>query len=98
MTTIYISFGESIYISVFSMVIVFIILFFISIVIESLKHIKTKENKLIQVQEIKKKISIEDMKDEDMMVAALICSIDYQQVTKGDVKVVSIKEIQPREN
>jgi hypothetical protein len=31
-------------------------------------------------------------------VAALIASIDYQQVTKGDVQVVSIKEIKPREN
>jgi len=98
MTTIYTSFGEGIYISTFSMVIVFIILFFISIVIESLKHIKTKEKESIHVQEVKKKISIEDIKDEDMMVAALIASIDYQQVTKGDVQVVSIKEIKPREN
>jgi len=98
MTTIYTSFGEGIYISIFSMVIVFIILFFISIVIESLKHIKTKEKESIHVQEVKKKISIEDIKDEDMMVAALIASIDYQQVTKGDVQVVSIKEIKPREN
>jgi len=98
MTTIYTSFGEGIYISTFSMVIVFIILFFISIVIESLKHIKTKEKESIHVQEVKKKISIEDIKDEDMMVASLIASIDYQQVTKGDVQVVSIKEIKPREN
>ena len=80
------------------MLIVFLILFFISMVIESLKHIELKEKKPLIVQEVKKKISIEDIKDEDMMVAALIASIDYQQVTKGDVQVVSIKEIKPREN
>jgi len=98
MTTIYISFPEGITISLFSILIVFLILFFISMVIESLKHIQLKEKKPVIVQEVKKKISIEDIKDEDMMVAALIASIDYQQVTKGDVQVVSIKEIKPREN
>ncbi|HBG33559.1 MAG: hypothetical protein A2013_06230 [Tenericutes bacterium GWE2_38_8] len=98
MTTIYISFPEGITISLFSILIVFLILFFISIVIESLKHIQLKEKKPVIVQDIKKKITIEDIKDEDMMVAALIASIDYQQVTKGDVQVVSIQEIKPREN
>ena len=98
MTTIYISFPEGITISLFSILIVFLILFFISMVIESLKHIQLKEKKPVIVQEVKKKISIEDIKDEDMMVAALIASIDYQQVTKGDVQVLSIKEIKPREN
>jgi len=98
MTTIYISFPEGITISLFSILIVFLILFFISMVIESLKHIQLKEKKTVIVQEVKKKITIEDIKDEDMMVAALIASIDYQQVTKGDVQVLSIKEIKPREN
>jgi glutaconyl-CoA/methylmalonyl-CoA decarboxylase subunit delta len=98
MTTIYISFPEGIFISIFSILIVFLILFFISIVIESLKHIKIKEKKQIQYEEVKKKLTIDDIKDDDMMVAALIASIDYQQVTKGDVQVLSIKEIKPREN
>ena len=98
MTTIYTSFPEGITISLFSILIVFLILFFISMVIESLKHIQLKEKKTVIVQEVKKKITIEDIKDEDMMVAALIASIDYQQVTKGDVQVLSIKEIKPREN
>lgn len=98
MTTIYFSFSEGISISIFSMLIVFLILFFISIVIESLKHIQIKEKKQIQYEEVKKKLSIDDIKDDDMMVAALIASIDYQQVTKGNVQVVSIKEIKPREN
>jgi len=98
MTTIYISFGEGLSITIFSVLIVFLILFFISIVIESLKHIQLKEKKPVIIQDIKKKITIEDIKDEDMMVAALIASIDYQQVTKGDVQVLSIQEIKPREN
>jgi len=98
MTTINFSFSEGISISIFSIFIVFLILFFISIVIESLKHINIKEKKQIQYEEVKKKLTIDDIKDDDMMVAALIASIDYQQVTKGDVQVLSIKEIKPREN
>lgn len=83
---------EGISISVFSILVVFLILVFISYVIQSLKHIQIKEKKPV-IEEIQKRLSIEDIKDEDMMVAALIASIDYQQIVKGDCKVVSIKEI-----
>lgn len=92
MRTIYITFAEAVSISIFSIIIVFLILLLISIVIQSLKRIQIKEKKPV-IQEVQKKLRIEDIKNEDMMVAALIASIDYQSITKGDVKVVSIKEI-----
>lgn len=41
----------------------------------------------------KSAIKLEDIKDEDMMVAALVASIDYHEEVKEDVKVVSIKEL-----
>ena len=34
-----------------------------------------------------------EIKDEDMMVAALVATIDYANETKKDVKLVSIKQI-----
>lgn len=93
MTTIYTSFSEGLYITLFSIVIVFLILFLISLVIESLKHINKKENKKSVTPKIKNTFSIEDIKDENMMVAALIASIEHQDKTKGDVRVLSIKEL-----
>lgn len=41
----------------------------------------------------KKKFTIEDITDEDMMVAALVASIDFQEESKGNVRVLSIKEL-----
>ena len=42
---------------------------------------------------VKKAISLEDIKDEEMMAAALVATIDYHEETQEDVRVVSIKEI-----
>mgnify|MGYP003291215999 CR=1 FL=1 len=39
------------------------------------------------------KQDIKDIKDEEMMAAALVATIDYHNETKKDVRVVSIKEI-----
>lgn len=41
----------------------------------------------------KRAISLADIKDEEMMAAALVATIDYHEETKEDVRVVSIKEI-----
>lgn len=38
-------------------------------------------------------ISLADIKDEEMMAAALVATIDYHEETQEDVRVVSIKEI-----
>ncbi len=83
--------ADGLFISIFSIVIVFLILLLISVVIQSLQRLKEKP-KLIEEPVNEKILSIEDITDEDMMVAALVASIDYQKLTKGDVKVTSIKE------
>lgn len=41
-----------------------------------------------------KKFSVEDIKDEDMMVAALVATADFiEETKKTDARVVSIKQI-----
>ena len=53
-----------------------------------------KENKPVAVSSAPQKaFTAADIKDEDMMVAALIASIDYQEETKENVRVVSVKQI-----
>lgn len=41
----------------------------------------------------RKPITIDDIKDEDMMVAALVATIDYAGDKNTDVRLVSIKQI-----
>ena len=53
-------------------------------------NIEKKEVKA-PVQSVSNKST--DIKDEDMMVAALIATIDYANETKKDVRLVSIKQI-----
>ena len=50
---------------------------------------KKEEKPVVQKQQIK----LEDIKDEDMMVAVLVASIDYHEETQQDVRVVSVKEL-----
>ena len=58
---------------------------------------KKKENNEIDTNTIetssKKQITLDDISDEDMMVAALIASIDYREETQTDIRLVSIKQI-----
>ena len=94
---IYQSIQEGLFISFFSVLIVFSILSVIAISINSLKYIHESPPKPI-IPLIKKEtpFSINDIKDDDMMVAALVASIDYQEITKKDVFIKSIKEIKER--
>jgi len=86
------SISEGLFISIFSVVIVFLILLLITLVVQSLQKIREKQE-IIKEPEEEKIFSMEDIKDDDMMVAALVASIDYQEITQGDVKVTSVKEI-----
>ena len=54
------------------------------------KKVQPKQVKAAPVAEAPKKVEIVD---EDMMVAALIATIDYKEETKQDVKLKSIKRI-----
>ena len=54
----------------------------------------TKETKPVAVVAAPQKaFTAADIKDEDMMVAALVASIDYREETKENVRVVSVKQI-----
>jgi Na+-transporting methylmalonyl-CoA/oxaloacetate decarboxylase gamma subunit len=88
-------FTEGLEISLFSIFIVFLLLSIVTLAISLLKHITVKEKTQAKKEEktITKPISLSDIKDEDMMVAALVASIDYYNEMKKDVRVVSIKEI-----
>lgn len=87
--------SEGLYISIFSVLIVFGLLSIIALAIQSLKYIHASpkahldDNKRLYV----KPFELTDIKDEDMMVAALVASIEYYEEIKEDVRVNSIKEI-----
>lgn len=59
------------------------------------KNISANENLKVNVDEYNdtKPLTMEDIKDEDMMVAALVATIEYHNEVKEDVRVVSIKEL-----
>jgi len=89
------TFSDALFISLFSIVIVFAILTLISLSIHSLQYIR-RNPKPIQSEVIyqpKKPFNIADVKDDDMMVALLVASIDHYETTKQDVNIISIKEI-----
>jgi len=85
--------SDGLFISIFSIIVVFLIILLVSVVIKLFQYFEEKP--LIKQEQIetKKVLRIEDITDEDMMVAALVASIDYQDSIKGDVRVTSIKEI-----
>ncbi len=89
------TFSEGLMISLFSVLIVFMLLGFIAFSIQLLKYIQEKpaiKRPLID-KTAQKPFELSDIKDEDMMVAALVASIEYYKETKENVRVISIKEI-----
>ena len=90
------NFLEGLEISFFSIIIVFLLLGFVALSISLLKYIIVIETKpaIKKTNEtVNKPLSLKDIEDEDMMVAALVASIDYYNEIKKDVYVKSIKEI-----
>ena len=92
---IYNTLADGLLISLFSIMVVFLILGFVAISISLLKYmvIEKEVTETPEIKTIKKSISLSDIKDEDMMVAALVASIDYYNEINKDVRIVSIKEI-----
>ena len=69
-----------------------VIIFFVKLLSVFCKNAKVQEVK--PVKQVKKAVNkMTDINDEDMMVAALIATIDYANETKKDVRLVSIKQI-----
>lgn len=97
----YITITDSAIVSVVSIVVVFSMLALLWGIVSLFKYLpnkkevekKTEPVKSPVVNAPKKAITIEDIKDEDMMAAALVATIDYHNETNEDVRVVSIKQI-----
>ena len=90
---IYNTFSDGLLISLFSILIVFLMLGVVALAIGLLKYIVVPTKDVVEQPIIHKSINLSDIKDEDMMVAALVASIDYFNEIKKDVRIVSIKEI-----
>lgn len=92
------SIGQTLLIALVCIVIVFLMLALLWGIVSLFKFLpkpkeKVKEDKKPQANDVKPALKIEDIKDEDMMVAALVASIEYRNEVKEDVRVVSIKEL-----
>ncbi len=90
---------EGLLFSLIAIVIVFVILIVLVLCVNLLSKIKFKEEvkKPVAVKKaanVAKKLTIDDIKDEDMMVAALIATAEFVEETKEkDARLVSIKQI-----
>jgi len=80
--------------------IVFVVLALLVLIVSLMAKInfggKKKEEALAPVASapVQKKFTIDDIKDEDMMVAALVATADFiEETKKTDVRVVSVKQI-----
>lgn len=91
---------DGVFFSIIAMLIVFAVLTILVLCVAVLSKIKFKKAKPEEkaaptlVAAPQKKLSIDDIKDEDMMVAALVATVDYiEETKKTDARVVSIKQI-----
>lgn len=96
----YITFLDAILVTIVCILIVFLMLVIIMGLVMLLRFIAPKQAtnkeepaKPVVKAEPKKQFKLENIKDEDMMVAALVATIDYHDETNEDVRVVSIKQI-----
>lgn len=83
-------------ISLLAIVMVFVVLYIIVICV-GVMHLFFKNKKDKPAEEVKPVTApvqkSNEIKDDDMMVAALIATIDFTSETKKDAKLVSIKQI-----
>ncbi len=89
------SFGGACLLSLICMLIVFGVLFLLWGLVALMNTLTSKSKKSIKVLDNSNTTyqNIEDITDPDMMVAALVASIDYHDEVKKDVRVKSIKEL-----
>lgn len=92
------TFGEAAIYSIICILVVFLVLALICFVVWSMKFFKFKSKEPAQTAPVQpaqpaKKLTIDDITDEDMMAAALVATIDYRNEVKTDVRLVSIKQI-----
>ena len=80
--------------------IVFLMLLLLCFIVSAFKYLPKKKEQVKKevptapvVKAPQKAFTMDDIKDEDMMVAALVATIDYHNETNEDVRVVSVKQI-----
>ncbi len=95
-----ISFLEGLSVTATCVLIVFAMLIILALAVALFQFIKGGDKKVeeaptpvVSAPQPKPSIKLEDIKDDDMMAAALVATIDYYEETKQDVRVVSIKQI-----
>lgn len=90
-----ISVGDSLLIALISMLLVFIVLTIIYGIVSLMKYIKIKDNsgEVVSTQPVFERSKNVEIKDDDMMAAVLVATIDYVNETKKDVRLVSVEEI-----
>lgn len=96
-----ITFGEACLFALFSILVVFLILIFITLIISLMKKLKLQDKvetsgvavKPVVEEKVRKQTKLEDIKDDDMMVAVLVATIDYANEVKEDVHLVSVREL-----
>ena len=94
-----ITIGQAALVTVVCMLIVFAMLALLWGIVALFKFIPTKKAKAVEAAPVaaqpvaRPSLKMSDITDEDMMVAALVATIDYHEEIKEDVRVVSIKEI-----
>lgn len=95
-----ISFLEGLSVTATCVLIVFAMLIILALAVALFQFIKGGDKKVeeaptpvVSALQPKPSIKLEDIKDDDMMAAALVATIDYYEETKQDVRVVSIKQI-----
>lgn len=95
-----VSFIDSLSITAICVLIVFLMLILLALVVAAFQLFSGKKQEAPVQEEVQpvtytqpSSLKLEDIKDEDMMVAALVATIDYHEETKQDVRVVSIKQI-----
>ena len=96
-----INFGEACLFALFSILVVFVILILITLIISLMAKLKITDKKEVK-QDLKpveqpkvsrKQTKLEDIKDDDMMAAVLVATIDYANEIKEDVHLVSVREL-----
>ena len=79
------NFSDALLITLFSMLLVFLILALLMFIISLLNYTRP-------AKPVPKEMNWEEL-DEDARVAALVATVDYAEETKQDVRLVSVKKI-----
>lgn len=100
-----ISFLDGLGTSAVCILVVFAVLIILALFINLIQYFNPKKKEATEAAQLEKReevtykkivrkyISLEDIKDDDMMAAAIVATIDYHDETHEDVRVISIRQI-----